>query len=437
MKRIILLFSALLVVVSTFGQTSKQVNFGAIQKKLDKSKLNIEHVKKGIDPKTWIQRAEVFVEAYEAMTLKAYAGIPIAQFNLIVGIPKEKKQNQVEEQMITEYIFDRTSFFFSNDVLEYWVFKDNLVEKPLFEAYACYEKAIQLDEKKKQVNKLKINLVSLKQSFITEGINEYTQKNYSNSFSNFAKAVEIGENSLVSAVDTTVVYYAGLTAQLAKDYENSLKFYKKALEYNYTSNGNIYYNIYEAYSNLGQAEVGLTFLQDGFVKFPKNQSILLGLINYYIIKGEDPKLVINYIHQAIEADPNEPSLHFAEGTLHDKLGNFTDAEKSYSKAIELNPKFFDALFNLGALYYNSGVKYLEEEAKVPVKEYQKSAALIEKSNAEFRKSIPYMEKAVEVTPTNKSALETLKNLYYRFRTDGEEMMNKYNKIVEIIKNLPE
>jgi tetratricopeptide (TPR) repeat protein len=138
----------------------------------------------------------------------------------------------------------------------------------------------------------------------------------------------------------------------------------------------------------------------------------------------------------MEVEPTDFSLYFAEGTLHDRLNNFEEAEKSYKKSIELNSEYYDALFNLGALYFNAGVELLEQANKVPAREVEKYDELIEKSNVKFRLSIPYIERAYEVTP-QKAAIETLRNLYFRFRNDSEEMQMKYDKIDEIWNNLEE
>ncbi len=61
--------------------------------------------------------------------------------------------------------------------------------------------------------------------------------------------------------------------------------------------------------------------------------------------------------------------------------------------------------------------------------------LIVKSNAEFKKSIPYMEKAYQAMPDNKATIETLKNLYFRFRGENEEMQKKFDDINKVWENL--
>jgi tetratricopeptide (TPR) repeat protein len=437
MKRIILFLSVVVMASSVFAQTSKQVNFSSLERKIEKSNSNLEHEKRSTRYKTWLSHGELMFDVYDAMTLSATTGMSISEFNIIVGTPKEETEKEIDGQMVTEYKMDRVNFYFINGVLEYWTFTDELVENPLRVAYDSFLKAKELDDRGRADKSLSENLNKLKYMYVTEGTSNYTKKNYLKSAEYFEIAVEIGEHPLVNYVDTVVIYYAGLSAQVGGDNEKAIRLYKKALEYNYGTDGNIYYNIFEAYSQLGKAEEGVEFLKEGFVKYPKNQAVLYGLINYYIAQGDDPQLVLEYIHQAMETDPNEPSLHFAEGTLHDKLDNTDKAMAAYIKAIELNPEFFDAQYNLAALYFNQGVKLLEEANKVPAREVDRYDEVMAKANAEFKKSIKPMEKAYELNPSSPEVVETLRNLYFRFRNEDESFQKKYEEMNEIHQSMKE
>ena len=427
MKRIFLILLSAFVTLSAYSQMSSQVNYSSLEKKIDKSNSDIEHAKKSTKYKTWLKRGELMLEVYDAMTLSANTGMTINEFELVVGVPKEKKEIDIDGERATKFLMERTDFVFVNQTLAYWMYTNSLVDNPLHLAYNSFKKVKELDEKGKSEKALKGNLETLKYNFITEGSVEYAKKNYSKSYDYFVKAIEIGEMPLVNYVDTVMIYYAGLSAQLNDDYESAIKLYDKSIEYESYMDGNVYYNAFDAYNAMEKSDQGLSYLEQGFVKFPQNQNILYGLIDYYLKRGENPETVIEYIDKALETGENY-SLYFAKGTLFDNLGNLEEAVKSYKKSIDLKPDYFDAVFNLAALYFNHGVKYLEEANKVPAREVEKYDALIEKSNAEFRKSIPYMERALEIQPDNLPTLESLRNLYFRYRNDSDEMMKKYEEV---------
>ena len=121
------------------------------------------------------------------------------------------------------------------------------------------------------------------------------------------------------------------------------------------------------------------------------QNILYSLIDYYIAKDDDPGIVIEYLNKAKESEPDNQVLYFAEGTIYDRLNNFEASEKAYLKAIEIKPDYFDAVFNLGALYFNQGVKFAEEATQIPPKEDRdgsKYEAKMKLADQEFKRSIP-------------------------------------------------
>ncbi len=436
MKRLILTFGAILIVSFAFAQQiAKQTDFSKIEKKIEKSTAEISNPKKAAVAKTWLNRGNIMREAYEAMLLSTRPEMPENEFTLIIGKPKEKKQEIIDDQVVEILVMDRISFFFVDGKLNSWEYTKPVFNEPLKEALTSYKKALELDQKGRSQKELKENFTKLKYNFISEGLNYYNRKNYALSHDYFTKGIEVGEMPIVAHVDTALIYYAGLSAQLAGKTEEAIELYKKSIDYKYAAEGNVYFNIYEAYNSLEKSEEGLKYLEVGFTRFPKNIQLLYGLINYYITKGEDPNKVLGFIQTAKEQEPDNASLFFAEGTLYDKLENFHMAILSYTKAIELNPQFFDAIYNLGALHYNKGVKYIEEANKLPVREFTKIDALEAKAKEEFKTCIPFMEKAHEVNPTDKATLESLKNLYFRFRNEGKEYMDKYNEVVAKMEQL--
>ena len=147
--------------------------------------------------------------------------------------------------------------------------------------------------------------------------------------------------------------------------------------------------------------------------------------------GKDKEAIAN-LDLAIKNDPNNSALHFALGTIYDKLGQYDNAENSYKKAIEIKADYFDAVYNLGALYYNKGVK--QTDIANAIKDDKKYKIESDKADAIFRQSIPYLEKAEEIGTddknTMKEMLTTLKSLYAR-----EQNTEKMNAVKEKLKKL--
>jgi tetratricopeptide (TPR) repeat protein len=81
----------------------------------------------------------------------------------------------------------------------------------------------------------------------------------------------------------------------------------------------------------------------------------------------------------------------------------------YKKAIEVKADYFDAYYNLGALYFNTAAKMANESNKIQDNaKYAKAKADYE---AKFNLAKPYFEKALELNPKDQSTLVSLKQLY--------------------------
>ena len=62
-------------------------------------------------------------------------------------------------------------------------------------------------------------------------------------------------------------------------------------------------------------------------------------------------LAQKHLQNAVKAQPNNPMFHNSLGNLWLRLGNFEQAEKSFSQALKLDDKHIPALNNLGNCYY--------------------------------------------------------------------------------------
>lgn len=91
----------------------------------------------------------------------------------------------------------------------------------------------------------------------------------------------------------------------------------------------------------------------------------------------------------------------------------TQALKTYEKAIEVDGNNYDALFGLGAIYYNEGVELKREVDNMNMQEYQQKGKEVEsKVCGRFKKSRPYFEKAASINPDSdaKVTLDNINNI---------------------------
>jgi len=309
-----------------------------------------------------------------------------------------------------------------------------LVDNPLGIAFESYKKALDLDEKGRNAKSIKIKLTLLTSDLTNQAVEAFNKEDYDKALNAFEQIIELealpamkteGEEA---SVDTVIIYNAGLAAYNAEKYDDAIKYYKEAAKYKYNG-ARTYQLISSSYIAKKDTLGALETLKEGLNDYPDNNAIMVDLINIYLNMNKSDE-AMKYLNMAISQDPKNASFHFAMGTLYDKLGNFEESKKSYETAISFKPDYFDAYYNLGALFFNKGVKQVDVANAVPANQPEKYEAEKEKANDEFKKAIPYMEKAHECNPKDRYTLESLKALYYRLG-----MVDKQKEVEEKMKNL--
>ncbi len=362
----------------------------------------------------------------------AQKGKVTSALNYITAGNLEKAKEAIEQAMTHEKSKDWSKTYYAKGRVLQAVAESNdpntrkLYENPLPEAFKEYQKAIELDEKGKMEKLVTLQYPLLSNDFIKLGIDMFQAGKHKEAMEAFEYSLEIGKKPMFGgAVDTNVVFNAGLAAYKAKIWDKAIAYFGQAKDLEY-DDPSLYRLLKESYMESGDTASGVNCLQEGFIKYPSDENVLIDLINYYIIsdKNED---AFEYVSLAIEADPDNYSYYFAQGLLFEKMDSIEDAIKSYNKSIELKDDYFNSYYNLGALYFNRGVNLIEIANEImDNEEYLKAKA---KGDAEFAKALPYMEKGLEVNPEDVSTMETLKILYYRMK-----MMDKHAEMDEKLKN---
>lgn len=315
--------------------------------------------------------------------------------------------------------------------------KDENVKKlsadPLTVAFESYMKAMELDEKNRLSKGLKVKLTLLISELNNQAVSAFNEENYEKAMKSFEQVMSIEKTPVYkmddpNSVDTAVIFNAGLAAYNAQNYDKAIQYYKEAAKYKYNG-AKTYSLIANSYFLKKDTVTGLNELQEGLKEYSTNGGLLVEIINVYLNANKVDD-AMKYLNIAIETDPTNASYYFAKGTLYDKLQNTQEAVKSYEKAIELKSDYFDAYYNLGALYFNLGVKQIDVANSIPSNQPDKYDIEKNKADAEFKKAIPFMEKAHEINPTDKFTMESLKTLYYRLG-----ILDKHAEMIEKLKNI--
>lgn len=292
---------------------------------------------------------------------------------------------------------------------------------PLFDAFDNFKKAYNMEGGNMYQAPIDLTLVTLSGQVITKGVEAYQAEDYESAYKYFEKSLEIKEMPIFEGeIDTAIIFNTAITAQRVEDYDNAVKYYKKAIDYGY-GEGDTYSLLADCYKSMGEDEKYLETLKEGFEKYPGNQPLLGSIINYYLLEAENTEEAFKYLKVAREGDPTNPQFYSAEAHLYDKMGDKEKAKERYKKAIEIDPEFFEAYYNLGVLYFNEGVVLTDEANKET--DNRKYMMAKQKADEKFEEALPFIEKAHELQPDDTGIMSTLRTLYYRLKMD-----EKYQEI---------
>lgn len=340
----------------------------------------------------------------------------------------DKAKEALDQALTNPKSMNWFNTYFAKGKLAQAVFKsDNPTFKayytdPLGEAYTAYEKSMALDDKGGAKKKIITGMVynSLALDLYSQGGQLFEAKDYAGALKSFETQIAITESdNYVGVTDTGMYYNAGLAAMNAKDHQKAIKFFEKCAEMQYQGI-NPYFQISQNYLEMGDTVKAESILVDLRNKHAGDKNVTLQLIDLYIKAGKNKEALEN-LAIARANDPENYSLHFAEGIIYLNEDRFDEAIERLTKSVELKSDFYDSQYGLGASYINKASDMFAKANDImDVNEYNKA---IDNAMSVFSKALPYMEKANELKPDDIFALRSLRELYYRLK-----MTEKYDAV---------
>ena len=435
MKRILIVLALVLSVQFADAQTTSPAN---AKKAVETAEAAAQNPKKAVKVATWTKLAETYVNAYDAPAGSIVAGATKQELQFMMG---NEKPISVEEvvlggQPYTKEVYDNKDLYFNaNGQLAIIDVTKPVYADALAKAIDAYKKAAEVDPKGSKTKDINAGLENIASKYLNEAFNKYQFGDYKAASEYFEKSADAMATAPLNKLDTTTVYNAGFTAWMVKDYPRAKTFFEKCLDNNYYyEGGEVFAKLADVYTNLGEKDAARDVLEKGFTTFPQSQSILIGLINWYMESGQDTDRLFVLINEAKKNEPNNASLYYVEGNIYKELGNNDEAVKAYYRCSEINPDYEFGYIGAGILYYNLAIELQEKAAnEFDDKKYE---AIVKEFEAALKSAIEPFEKAYAVSKDNDirvNVAEYLKNIYYRFSSDSQEYMDAYKKYDEVVK----
>lgn len=430
MKKILLALAMFAAIQVADAQVKSAAD---VKKSVEAAEAATQNVKKAVKTATWLKLGQEYVKAYDAPTGNILPGSNKTELTLMMGSEKPVSSEEVtvnNERYTKDVYADKHLYFNQNGQLVIIEVTKPVYEDALERAVKAYQKAYELDEKHAKDKDVAAAFDYIGQKYVSEAFNKYTFGDVATASKLFEKAADVEALAPLSKIDTSVIYNAGFTAMAAKDNERALKFFKRCYDLGY------YYEGGEVFARLAEVDTLNTkkYLEEGFSKFPQSQSILIGLINYYLKNNEDPETLFGLLDKAKANEPNNASLFYVEGNIRAQLGQIDKAVVAYEECAKINPEYEYGFIGEGTMFYNRAIE-LQTKAQEEIDD-AKYMALVKEFEESLKSCIAPFEKAFEITKDAniKAGIASyLKNAFYRFREESAENQTKYEKYAEIAK----
>lgn len=298
-------------------------------------------------------------------------------------------------------------------------------------------------------------------SIINSAVEDNRNSNYSIASDKLLMAYRMNEEK-----NKDYLYYAAGSAVNSKEYDKALDYYVELKENNYTGVIDEYYitnnetgeeqkvsetefdllknskdysnprvgqtesrypeivkNIALIYVQQGKNDVAIEAIQEARSIQPDDTSLILNEADLYIRISNNSddesernlyrKKFKDLMELAITKDPENGILYYNLGVISSEQGENDSALAYYKKAIEFKPDYVDAYLNLVAVILDGEQSIVDEMNNLGTSKKDNiryDELKVERENL-YKECIPFLEKLIEVSPTNIDALNTLKNIY--------------------------
>ena len=277
-------------------------------------------------------------------------------------------------------------------------------------SFGSLKKCIELDTKNQWKSDVNRRIESLRAMMFNAGAEMFNQKNFEAAYDAFDGSVKMYD--VLSKPDTLAMINAALAAENLNRFDEAFNYYKMCADNNYGKGAEMYQSMIRVLNspkneNKDDQKI-LSVIEEGKNKFPNDFVLNVEEFNFWYNKGDNEKAQ-QALQNAIEADPTNKILHFNIGVTYDNLAKteheaknhekaFEYIEKAvtgYKSAIELDDKYVDAYYNLGALYVNESQEIQSIANDYDGEKYEQE---MKRGQETMQKGIPYLEKVLTFTP---------------------------------------
>lgn len=226
--------------------------------------------------------------------------------------------------------------------------------------------------------------------------------------------------------DTTIHYNAGFLANELGKFEDAKRHFGYLLEVPEYNKLNAYYFMVQILSTEEKNPEGaFELVTKAKAEYPTDK-VLAEYEIQLLLQLNKMDEAMAQIKDALANDPNNTGLLLRSGYLKEQAGDLEGALADYKKSVEVDPNFFEGNYYTGALLLEQATKMLNTLNDLNDAEWEKQSPIIgKKADENYRTSVQYFSKALEIKPDNTDIMIILFQVHNRLKNTAEaEALNK-------------
>ncbi len=321
---------------------------------------------------------------------------------------------------------------------------EDAMYKALYDGYKYYLKAVEFDTlpnekgkvKPKYLKNIQKDLLNNTDGYNNGAVHQFNnKKDYKGAYDYWNIILEIRDLPFMApmakkmpsdSIYAQIEYNASLAAYYSDDRALSVKAHERAKGNGYEQNS-VYQRLVQEYSiardtvnliatlNEGNQLFGDTDVErkhaDGSTYYKKEDFYGISLMNLYISSQQYDK-AFEVLNEILPKSPESYDLWNVKGNLHENQGETEEAIKCFQKALELNPKFADALGSMGRIYFNQAVEKDNELSTSITNTAEYNKAKEQEVLPLYRQALPYFEQAHQLNADERDYMVALRSIYY-------------------------
>lgn len=326
------------------------------------------------------------------------------------AILHKRTKDQARTWYYRGMIYQNMTFTLNNS--EY----DSIPNKALTAAKS-FQKARTLDISRYESKDLESRYRESAELLFQEGVSFYNESQYQQSAEYFSTCVEIKEEFGIT--DSLAIYNMALSYDFLENFDQAEQAYRKCIDIDYHP-VIAYQGIILIHQKQGDFSTASNVVNEALSKFPDNSDLMIVKIDMLLRTGDNDE-ALELINSVIAERGGNSTLYYVRGSLYGALGQAEASEADYLKAIEINPDYFEAHYNLGAHYFNLAVDKNNEG--IDLEDQEEYGKLKRQADELFTKAMTALEAAHELNPSERSTMQSLLQIYARLN-----LMDKYTKV---------